>query len=131
MKKFFLLLVTLTVVLGCSECVLEKLSSEDYSGFGFASGLCFPQGEVMFTIYSSQTKDCSAVLRCRCLHLNDAGQSLIIKVNGVENMLDLEETTDWQELTVNLSLQNGNNSISLCKSRALFYDICIDYIELQ
>lgn len=125
---WLILVITLSSIASCGKC--DFLSSSEYSGWGYAEGLCFPNAEVEFTIYSSSNQEVNAILRCRCLHLNDAGESLLACVNGNIFSLSLDETTDWQEISIPLVLNEGNNLISFRKSKELYYDICIDYIEL-
>lgn len=122
--------ITLSAFYSCRECDLEIIMPSEHSGFGYASGLCFPQAEVEFTVFSSSDSEVNAILRARSLHLNDIEKSLIMIVNGHSSVLSFEPTTDWQEINISLSLKSGNNQIVFRKTKELFYDICIDYLEI-
>lgn len=129
--RWIVIAITLSLCLSCRECDSIDIGTADFSGFGYVCGLCFTQGEVEFTVYSSQNINKDAALRCRLMHLNDAGESMKMTINDVTVPLNIEETTDWQDIPLVLSLRAGNNSISFSRSKPLYYDICIDYLEIQ
>lgn len=123
-------LLLFSAISSCGERKIELSSCCEHSGYGYANGLCFQRAEVEFLINNPKSEEVSSVIRCRAMHLNDAGESLIMVVNGTSFPLTLEPTLDWQLLHISIPLKEGNNLILFRKTRELFYDICIDYLEL-
>lgn len=116
--------------LSCEENAFPVLSEREFSGFGYVRELGYAGSELQFTVYSETSRVAAAVLRCRCLDGRDR-QACRLLLNGNTYDIIVPEAHVWQNVTVELALQEGNNCIRVLCDKTITHDFHVDYLSIE
>ena len=105
--------------------VPEVLTEEQFSGAGYAQGFDLQEGKLVFTVSSQSASTVSLTVRGRGEAEAD------IDVNGERASVVFDDGEKWQEVTVSVHLQPGENTITLKQSNSGSSPLMVDYIEFQ
>lgn len=105
--------------------VPELLTDEQFSGAGYAQGFDSQEGELVF--YVSSPSASTVYLTVRGCGKAEAQ----IVVNGQKATISFEESEKWQEVSVSVRLQAGDNLITIKQANTTVSPLMVDYIEIQ
>lgn len=105
--------------------VPELLTDEQFSGAGYAQGFDFQEGELVFNVSSPSAS--TVYLTVRGCGKAEAQ----IVVNGQKATISFEESEKWQEVSVSVRLQAGDNLITIKQANTTVSPLMVDYIEIQ
>ncbi len=121
-------------MLFCISCTgehdLQKEEPKDYSGFAYVKGLDKNGASLMFSVLSEKPQTVSAVLRCRVTG-DEATAAITVNTNGKTSDMAIPAGPEWQDIGLELALDEGVNSITLYCGNPGPNDIHIDYLELN
>lgn len=103
----------------------ETLTDEQFSGAGYAQDFVPHEGELVFNVYSQFTASVNLIVRGR-------GEAEIqIAVNGRNTTISFDDKDKWQEVSVSVRLQAGDNLITIKQANTAVSPLMVDYIEIQ
>lgn len=105
--------------------VPELLTDEQFSGAGYAQGFDSQEGELVFNVSSPSAS--TVYLTVRGCGKAEAQ----IVVNGQKATISFEESEKWQEVSVSVRLQAGDNLITIKQANTTVSPLMVDYIEIQ
>lgn len=105
--------------------VPELLTDEQFSGAGYAQGFDSQEGELVFNVSSPSAS--TVYLTVRGCGKAEAQ----IVVNGQKATISFEESEKWQEVSVSVRLQAGENLITIKQTNTAVSPLMVDYIEIQ
>lgn len=105
--------------------VPELLTDEQFSGAGYAQGFDSQEGELVFNVSSPSAS--TVYLAVRGCGKAEAQ----IVVNGQKATISFEESEKWQEVSVSVRLQAGENLITIKQANTAVSPLMVDYIEIQ
>lgn len=105
--------------------VPELLTDEQFSGAGYAQGFDSQEGELVFNVSSPSAS--TVYLTVRGCGKAEAQ----IVVNGQKATISFEESEKWQEVSVSVRLQAGENLITIKQTNTAASPLMVDYIEIQ
>ena len=105
--------------------VPELLTDEQFSGAGYAQGFDSQEGELVFNVSSPSASTVYLTVRgCGKVEAQ-------IVVNGQKATISFEESEKWQEVSVSVRLQAGDNLITIKQANTTVSPLMVDYIEIQ
>ena len=105
--------------------VPEVLTEEQFSGAGYAQGFDSQEGELVFNVSSPSAS--TVYLTVRGCGKAEAQ----IVVNGQKAAFSFEDSEKWQEVSVSVRLQAGENLITIKQTNTAVSPLMVDYIEIQ
>ncbi len=105
--------------------VPELLTDEQFSGAGYAQGFDSQEGELVFNVSSPSAS--TVYLTVRGCGKAEAQ----IVVNGQKAAFSFEDSEKWQEVSVSVRLQAGENQITIKQTNTAVSPLMVDYIEIQ
>jgi len=105
--------------------VPELLTDEQFSGAGYAQGFDSQEGELVFNVSSPSAS--TVYLTVRGCGKAEAQ----IVVNGQKAAFSFEDSEKWQEVSVSVRLQAGENLITIKQTNTAVSPLMVDYIEIQ
>lgn len=105
--------------------VPELLTDEQFSGAGYAQGFDSQEGELVFNVSSPFASTVNLTVRGR----GDAEAQIV--VNGQKAAFSFEDSEKWQEVSVSVRLQAGENLITIKQTNTAVSPLMVDYIEIQ
>lgn len=105
--------------------VPEVLTEEQFSGAGYAQGFDSQEGELVFNVSSPSAS--TVYLTVRGCGKAEAQ----IVVNGQKAAFSFEDSEKWQEVSVSVRLQAGENQITIKQTNTAVSPLMVDYIEIQ
>ena len=105
--------------------VPELLTDEQFSGAGYAQGFDSQEGELVFNVSSPSAS--TVYLTVRGCGKAEAQ----IVVNGQKAAFSFEDSEMWQEVSVSVRLQAGENLITIKQTNTAVSPLMVDYIEIQ
>ena len=105
--------------------VPELLTDEQFSGAGYAQGFDSQEGELVFNVSSPSAS--TVYLTVRGCGKAEAQ----IVVNGQKAAFSFEDSEKWQEVSVSVRLQAGDNLITIKQANTAVSPLMVDYIEIQ
>ena len=105
--------------------VPELLTDEQFSGAGYAQGFDSQEGELVFNV--SSTSASTVYLTVRGCGKAEAQ----IVVNGQNATISFDDSEKWQEVSVSVRLQAGDNLITIKQANTTVSPLMVDYIEIQ
>ena len=105
--------------------VPELLTDEQFSGAGYAQGFDSQEGELVFNVSSPSASKVNLTVR-------GCGKAEAqIVVNGQKAAFSFEDSEKWQEVSVSVRLQAGENLITIKQTNTAVSPLMVDYIEIQ
>jgi len=105
--------------------VPELLTDEQFSGAGYAQGFDSQEGELVFNVSSPSAS--TVYLTVRGCGKAEAQ----IVVNGQKATISFDDSEKWQEVSVSVRLQAGENLITIKQTNTAVSPLMVDYIEIQ
>ena len=105
--------------------VPELLTDEQFSGAGYAQGFDSQEGELVFNVSSPSASTVNLTVR----GCGDAEAQVV--VNGQKAAFSFEDSEKWQEVSVSVRLQAGENLITIKQTNTAVSPLMVDYIEIQ
>ena len=105
--------------------VPELLTDEQFSGAGYAQGFDSQEGELVFNVSSPSAS--TVYLTVRGCGKAEAQ----IVVNGQNATISFDDSEKWQEVSVSVRLQAGENLITIKQTNTAVSPLMVDYIEIQ
>ena len=105
--------------------VPELLTDEQFSGAGYAQGFDSQEGELVFNVSSPSAS--TVYLTVRGCGKAEAQ----IVVNGQKVAFSFEDSEKWQEVSVSVRLQAGENLITIKQTNTAVSPLMVEYIEIQ
>ena len=105
--------------------VPELLTDEQFSGTGYAQGFDSQEGELVFNVSSPSASTVNLTVR----GCGDAEAQIV--VNGQKAAFSFEDSEKWQEVSVSVRLQAGENLITIKQTNTAVSPLMVDYIEIQ
>ena len=105
--------------------VPELLTDEQFSGAGYAQGFDSQEGELVFNVSSPSASTVNFIVR----GCGDAEAQIV--VNGQKAAFSFEDSEKWQEVSVSVRLQAGENLITIKQTNNAVSPLMVDYIEIQ
>lgn len=105
--------------------VPELLTDEQFSGAGYAQGFDSQEGELVFNVSSPSASTVKLTVR----GCGDAEAQIV--VNGQKAAFSFEDSEKWQEVSVSVRLQAGENLITIKQTNTAVSPLMVDYIEIQ
>lgn len=105
--------------------VPELLTDEQFSGAGYAQGFDSQEGELVFNVSSPSAS--TVYLTVRGCGKAEAQ----IVVNGQNATISFDDSEKWQEVSVSVRLQAGDNLITIKQANTTVSPLMVDYIEIQ
>ena len=105
--------------------VPEVLTEEQFSGAGYAQGFDSQEGELVFNVSSPSVSTVNLTVR----GCGDAEAQIV--VNGQKAAFSFEDSEKWQEVSVSVRLQAGENLITIKQTNTAVSPLMVDYIEIQ
>ena len=105
--------------------VPELLTDEQFSGAGYAQGFDSQEGELVFNVSSPSASTVYLTVR----GCGDAEAQVV--VNGQKAAFSFEDSEKWQEVSVSVRLQAGENLITIKQTNTAASPLMVDYIEIQ
>ena len=105
--------------------VPELLTDEQFSGAGYAQGFDSQEGELVFNVSSPSASTVYFIVR-------GCGKAEAqIVVNGQKATISFDDSEKWQEVSVSVRLQAGENLITIKQTNTAISPLMVDYIEIQ
>ena len=105
--------------------VPELLTDEQFSGAGYAQGFDSQEGELVFNVSSPSAFTVNLTVRGR-----GKAEAQIV-VNGQNATISFDDSEKWQEGSVSVRLQAGENLITIKQTNTAVSPLMVDYIEIQ
>ena len=105
--------------------VPELLTDEQFSGAGYAQGFDSQEGELVFNVSSPSASTVNLTVRGR-----GKAEAQIV-VNGQNATISFDDSEKWQEVSVSVRLQAGDNLITIKQANTTVSPLMVDYIEIQ
>ena len=105
--------------------VPELLTDEQFSGAGYAQGFDSQEGELVFNVSSPSASTVYLTVR----GCGKAEAQIVVNVQKAT--ISFEESEKWQEVSVSVRLQAGDNLITIKQANTTVSPLMVDYIEIQ
>ena len=105
--------------------VPELLTDEQFSAAGYAQGFDSQEGELVFNVSSPSASTVNLTVRGR-----GKAEAQIV-VNGQNATISFDDSEKWQEVSVSVRLQAGDNLITIKQANTTVSTLMVDYIEIQ
>lgn len=120
----------LLLVCSCSKDILSGLTSNDCSGYGYASLSYYGNSESVFVVDSDKSSVVALSVRCKCLFEYDHDSCSMISENQAYPIV-IPEIGKWTIANVNMKLAKGRNLLMIKTLKPVKDNVLIDYIEIK
>lgn len=128
--KRYVFLSLLILVCSCSKDVLQGLTPNECSGYGYASLSYYGNSESVFIVNSDKSSDVTLSVRCKCSFDYDHDSCSLI-LDDQTYPIVIPEIGKWTIANVNVKLVEGRNMLVIKALKPIKDNVLIDYIELK